>query len=329
LDQTEKTIAINKKIRALELTSAEEELKFRNEDLETRNKTLEMNTSLIKQGGAATTLEVINARSRYMEARFLLSQAERNKTKAEEMVALGELTDATDLVKAQSQYASAKLEFEQTKNNLDQFDIKSPIDGFIDYGKLVELRQGVIIRPFETLTQVSKLDPIHVVLDFPQERLDDLFMGQKAEVVLDSFPKETFSGQVVRISPQVNSQLRVLPVTVALNNPNGRIKAGITGYARLKNTKKATLIPATALIEQGDKAVVFTVEDGRAHLRDVRAGHATESGLVEIYGGLKPGEEIVVFNNFYRDAGKLTKSECYLQDNDPVDVDWRAWARRE
>ena len=68
--------------------------------------------------------------------------------------------------------------------------------------------RGAVVEVNAALTQVLKLDPVHVRMDFPQERIDEVAVGQKAEVVLDSFPRETFTGTVARILPQVNPQLR-------------------------------------------------------------------------------------------------------------------------
>jgi hypothetical protein len=51
-----------------------------------------------------------------------------------------------------------------------------------------------------------------------------------------------------------------------------------------------------------------------------------DTGLLEVRAGLAPGDEVVAFQKL---AGTLTRDNCYLQDNDPVDPNWRAWARRE
>jgi RND family efflux transporter MFP subunit len=181
----------------------------------------------------------------------------------------------------------------------------------------------------QDLTKVLRLDPIHVRLDFPQERLDEVAQGQEVEVVLDSFRKETFAGTVIRISPRVEPQFRVCPVVVEVKNPGNRIKAGVSGYARLKVNKKSLAVPATALIERERRAMVFRVEDGRARIREVVTGHRLDTGLVEVLRGLTSGDEVVVFHNFYRHAGELTRGDAYLKDDDLVDVDWRKWAGRE
>jgi len=193
----------------------------------------------------------------------------------------------------------------------------------------VSIVPGQVVTSGTQLTQVFKLDPIYLRMDFPQERLDDLYLGQEADVVLDSFPKETFHGKVLRISPQVNSALRVLPVVIELANPTNRIKTGISSYVRLKVRKKALTVPATALLQQEGKSMVFRVEEGRARIREVETARLAEMGSVEVRNGLTSGDEVVIFHAFYAYWGNLTGKNAYLQDNDRVDVDWRKWTRRQ
>jgi Cu(I)/Ag(I) efflux system membrane fusion protein len=143
-------------------------------------------------------------------------------------------------------------------------------------------------------------------------------------------PQEVFSGTVIRILPRVNTELRVAPVIVEVSNPGHRIKAGLSGFARLRVPRKALTVPGQAVLRQGGKAVVFRVEKGRARVREVRLGTAVQDGEQEVSGGLTAGDEVVVYQcNFYKHYGELTRTEAYLQDNDLVDTDWRRWARRE
>ncbi len=194
----------------------------------------------------------------------------------------------------------------------------------------MNLVPGAVITTDTPLTQVHKLDPLFVRMDYPQERIDEVYVGQQAEVVLDSLPKETFYGTVIRISPQVITALRVLPVVIKLSNPGNRIKSGITSFVRLKATRRVTVVPGTAVIQHVSKAMVFRIESGRARIREVRTGYVIQTGMLEVREGLAPGDEVVVFHNFYHTKEKdLAGGYGYLQDNDPVDVNWRKWAERE
>jgi hypothetical protein len=97
----------------------------------------------------------------------------------------------------------------------------------------------------------------------------------------------------------------------------------------MRVTSKVTTVPATALFEHGNKAMVFRIEDGRARAREVHTGPLVETGLRRVIDGLTMGDEVVIFHRFYRHAGSLTAHNSYLQDNDLVDADWKRWTRRE
>jgi hypothetical protein len=130
------------------------------------------------------------------------------------------------------------------------------------------------------------------------------------------------------MSPQVNTQLRVLPVMIELKNPEGRIKAGVSGFARIRKKKKTLKVPARAVLDHGSKTITFRVENGRARLREIRVGPQVDVGVLEVREGLAKGDQVVLFHNFYRNAGELTRNEGFLQDNDLVDTDWRRWLGR-
>ncbi|MBV9122374.1 MAG: efflux RND transporter periplasmic adaptor subunit [Planctomycetes bacterium] len=327
-EQVAKQVALNPSLRELELTSARDNVKFRSDDLENRAKELEIFSKLYK-GQVSSALEYYDSKSKYVEALYQMHEADRRLERARDALVVGPLQDQQELAKAAGDYETARVSYEVARRDLDRLQLKSPLNGVVDFPTRTEPVAGEIIPVNTPLMQVVRLDPIFVQLDYPQERLDDLFVGTKAEVVLDSFPRDTFEGTVVRISPLVNAQLRVVPVLVELANPQNRIKAGVSGFARLHVKKKARMVPAMAVVEEGGKGMAFRVEDGRARLREVKAGNLVQTGMREVLSGLNPGDEVVIFDNFYRNAGNLNAGNGYLQDGDLVDADWRKWARRE
>ncbi len=321
------TAGLNESIRAQTVTRAEEGVKFRVEDLNTRKTECEVLEKLMK-GRASSEFDYYEARSKLSHARYDLSTAELGVEIAKAAVLIGRVTDARDLAKATNDHESAIIDLEAAQHDHERCKIRSPIDGFL--GSVDMNVPGTVATVGQPLTQVLQLDPIHVRMDYPQERVDEVGIGQKAEIVLDSFPKETFTGKVIRILPQVRPDLRTLPVLIEVSNPGCRLKPGISGFVRLRTTRKARVVPALAVMERGGKSIAYRIEDGRARLCQVQTGPVVETGMLELRGGLQPGDEVVVFHaNFYRHYGSLVSGGAFLQDADLVDVDWRKWARRE
>ncbi len=327
LGRVKKSVSFAQHTRELDLASALSNLQFRKEDLDNRRQMYDA-VSKLRKDRAVSGFEYFDARSKYAMARFELSEAERGVQKARNAVAIGALQDQADLARATSGVETARTELDGARLDLRWCQLRSPIDGFIE--NKIDFAAGQVLAVTTPLARVVETDPLHIRVDFPQERMDEIAVGQEAEIVLDSFPKETFHGKVLRVSPLVNPQLRVFPVVVEMSNPGHRVKKGVSGFVRIRRKRKTTGVPTAAVIQHGSKAMVFCVEDGRAHLREVQVEHPLEHGIVEVKSGLKAGEEVVVyFSNFYRHWRELSSRECYLQDNDPVDVDWRRWARRD
>lgn len=287
----------------------------------------------VVQGSAVRTLVKVNARLgtpvkkgdilfEFDERLFRQAVREREAALAaaqESMVATEKLyrdkaASGLDLSDAKVKLETAKLDLLVAQQDLKECRIESPLDGVVAD---VQAVPGERIDTSLDITQVHRLNPILVQMDFPQERIGALSLGQDAEVVLDSFPTRTFHGKVIRISPVADIETRVLPVMVEVQNPGNEIKAGLTGFVRIKMAKQGLSLPAAAVIRKGSKAMTFKVEQDRARIREIRVGQLAKNGMVEVLSGLQPGDEVVLFGN-------LT-----LQDNDRIDTNWRKWANRE
>jgi RND family efflux transporter MFP subunit len=324
---------LNEKLRELDVATAKTEIKYRTEDLENKQNLFDIIAKLYKSsgvaGGATTVIDYYNARSALAQAKFTLAQAEHDLAKATDMVAVGLLNDQYLLAKATTELEIARLDVDTALRDASRFEIKSPIDGFVHYSTPTDIVAGAVVSTTSTFCDVLKLDPIHVKLDFPQERMEEVKIGQEAEVILDCYPKETFHGKVLRISPQVSPELRVFSVIVEVPNPDYRIKAGVSGYVRVRSMKKALTVPVAAVLPHDTKSMAFRVENGRARIKEVRTGHLLDNNILEVRGGLDKGDEVVIFySNVYTNSGGLIEYNAYLQDNDLVNTDWRKWGRR-
>ncbi len=309
----EQTAEANAQAARLELDSANQALEFRNTDLDTKVKLLAAVTQLYDRQ-AATALEFFGAQTSKADAEYQKKEAELLVQRATDEIALGKVRDALAHVQAIAERESARFGMKLAERDVARCRIECPVDGFV--GR-VEVIPGQMVDSASTLTQVVKLDPLHVVMDFPQERTDEVAEGQVAEVVLDSHPQKTLQATVVAIAPQASVDTRTLNVTLELSNPDGRIKAGISGFARLAVESRAPVLPPTAVIEQGSKAMVFHVDGSRARMTEVKTGAIVGGGLLEVKQGLKVGDEVVLFG---QDA---------LRDNDQVNTDWRSWTGRK
>lgn len=214
---------------------------------------------------------------------------------------------------AELEVDAARIDRELAAQSLERCQVTSPIDGYLD---VVHVVPGALIDASTEMTKVYNLDPIHMRVDLPQERIGDVHRGSEVEVVVDSFPQESFTGRVIRIAPQVDPETRVLAVVVEVPNPDHRIKGGVSGFARFKASETAVIVPQLAITQIERRAMVFVVEQGRARIREITTGPLADIGMKQVVQGLEPGEEVVVYG------------QQYLSDGDRVNPDWRRWTRR-
>ena len=84
-----------------------------------------------------------------------------------------------------------------------------------------------------------------------------------------------------------------MKLRVALHNSDQRLKPEMFAAIHVRvGTHKAAVIPATAIIHEGQTTTVFVESGGKPEQRNVTTGQ-TLDGRVEIVSGLQPGQQVV------------------------------------
>jgi len=152
--------------------------------------------------------------------------------------------------------------------------------------------------------------------DFPWIRF-----GQEAEFTTYAFPGETFKGKVVNIDPEFVSRTRTFKVGVLYTDPNNRLepnmlvrcviyaeptarKGAIRRVARQDKKEPPVVIPVTAPLLTGKRAIVYVEVPGKAGRyegREIDLGPRAGDYYV-VNSGLMEGERVVVNGNFKIDS---------------------------
>jgi cobalt-zinc-cadmium efflux system membrane fusion protein len=110
-----------------------------------------------------------------------------------------------------------------------------------------------------------------------------------------------FSGTVSLVGSQVDSDSRTVPVRIALTNPEGLLRPGMSATASVPLDAAASTVlavPAAALQRLQAGWVVFLPRgEGRFETRPVGRGRDL-GGEVEIVTGLQAGDVVVVEGAF-------------------------------
>ena len=86
---------------------------------------------------------------------------------------------------------------------------------------------GDLVNAGQTLFKVVGLDPLLVVVEVIERDYPKIKVGQTASLRTEAYPKELFSGRVVRVAPVLSADSRQARVELEVKNESGRLKPGM------------------------------------------------------------------------------------------------------
>jgi RND family efflux transporter MFP subunit len=105
----------------------------------------------------------------------------------------------------------------------------------------------------------------------------------------------TFPGKVTRFAHALAPGTRTLLTEIDVPNPDGALTPGmyVTVELHIPRNNPSIMVPADAVVFNGDGVQVAVVENGTAHFHKVTV--ARDFGTqVEVSDGIKPGDEVIL-----------------------------------
>jgi cobalt-zinc-cadmium efflux system membrane fusion protein len=175
----------------------------------------------------------------------------------------------------------------------DSVSLLSPAGGVV---LNVSAAPGELSRSLETadpLTTIADLTTVWIVGDVYEKDITKIERGKPVTVTCDAYPGQQWTGRVDSLFGAIDPATRTLKLRVALHNSDQRLKPEMFAAIHLRvGTHKAAVIPATAIIHEGQTTTVFVESGGKPEQRNVTTGQ-TIDGRVEIVSGLQPGQQVV------------------------------------
>ncbi len=202
--------------------------------------------------------------------------------------------DAATLKGAQAQVTAQKA-------LIAQKTIIAPFPGQLG---IRQVNLGQYLAPGAPVVTLQKLDPMEIDFTVPQNQIDLIHIGMKAELQTSAAPGKTFDATVAAIEPQVDTNTRNLTVRARVPNPKGELLPGVFATVRITQgePKDYVTLPNAAIAYNPYGATVYIVKDegkgadGKPKLsaeqRFVTPG-STRGDQVAIVDGVKPGETVV------------------------------------
>jgi cobalt-zinc-cadmium efflux system membrane fusion protein len=231
--------------------------------------------------------------------------ATRDRERAERLVAAGaapqkrleeaRTTEAQAIAAARA--AEAQLEqFNNSRtggsaNTAGSFVIRAPIGGVIVKR---EATPGMNVASGAPLFHLVDPSIIHVIGHVPEAQLSRARVASGARIEVPNATTTLPAGKLVTVGRVVNPQTRTVPITFAADNRVLGLAVGQSVFLNLlmNETKPAPVIPASALVDDAGRPIVFVQVEGESFERRPVTVGAREGELVQV-SGLKPGEHIV------------------------------------
>ena len=197
-------------------------------------------------------------------------------------------------------------QLERTGQVLRTLPIHSPITGTVIRK---EVLQGAHVEAGDELYTIADLSHIWILADVYEYELGFVKHNQKATVTLSYEPGTVLNGIVGFVYPTLDPKTRTAKVRVELDNADDKLKPDMYANVELQadlGTKLA--IPQEAVIESGQKQVVFLHHGGgRLEPRLIQTGAKT-GAWYEVIEGLKEGDHVVTSANFLIDSESRLKA---------------------
>jgi multidrug efflux system membrane fusion protein len=187
------------------------------------------------------------------------------------------------------------VQFDQVQ--VDYCHITAPIAGrvglrLVDPGNVVQ-SSGTV-----TLAVITQLEPITVIFTIPEDSLGPVAaqLQKKAKLTVDAFDRtaqtKIASGKLLTLDNQIDTTTGTVKARSVFDNKNDALFPNQFVNTRLlvNTLQGVTLIPASAIQQNGQASFVYVIQNNIAHMRSIKPG-VTDGGVTQV-DGINPGDVV-------------------------------------
>ena len=208
------------------------------------------------------------------------------------------------------------VQFNQVQ--VDYCHITAPIAGRVGL-RLVD--PGNVVQSAGTLTLavLTQLEPITVIFTIPEDSLDPVQarLRASARLSVDAYDRtaqtKIAGGQLLTLDNQIDTTTGTVKGRALFPNTNDALFPNQFVNTRLlvNTLQGVTLVPSSAIQQNGQASFVYVIQDSVAHMRSVKVG-VTNGGVTQV-DGINRGD--VVANSSF---DKLQDNIAVLVSNKPA-----------
>ena len=207
-------------------------------------------------------------------------------------VAVSRYRDAVEEIRnRQALLAQRRTELALARQQLLDTAVVAPFDG------VVEERQasvGEYLAAGAPVVKIVRVNPLRFRAEVPERDAGAVRAGQTVRVSVDGAPRD-YAGRIVRLSPTITEQNRILIVEAEVAN-DGALRPGAFARADIvtSDASMAPVVPASAVVTFAGIEKVILVKDGKAQEKPITTGRRINDEWTEVLAGVNVGDPVVV-----------------------------------
>ncbi len=195
-----------------------------------------------------------------------------------------------------AEVAAAKARVEAAQSTLNQAYLKAPFDGTVTQTQLIA---GDQVNAGDIGFRIDDLSRLLVDVQVSEVDINNVEVGQTAELTFDAILNQTYHGKVVQVGQSGETVQGVVSftVTVELSDADELVKPGMTTAVNIvvEEVQDALLIPNRAVRLVGGQRVIYILDENNQPLQiKVQLGASSDNFSILIGGDLEEGDLIIL-----------------------------------
>lgn len=233
--------------------------------------------------------------------------AEEAKQQERQVAEAGLASASANLDASRQELARIRADREGLGKQRANLRLIAPVDGLVVSRKA---DPGTTVVAGQPVVEVIDPKSLWVNVRFNQLASSGLAPGLPARIVLRSDSERSVTGQVQRVEPLADAvtEETLAKVTFdALPEPLRVIGELAEVTVALPAVPAAPVVPNASVQRVEGRLGVWRIDDGALGFAPAKVGAADLDGLVQVHGGVKAGEQVVVYSQRALDAKSRVK----------------------
>ena len=203
------------------------------------------------------------------DAKTDLLVAKNNYKVAQEMYE-SKLNSERDVIEAKSQMDKASSQLSRAETtykiyNIKQgaiYEVRSPLDGFI---LQKSINQDMLLRNDRSnnIFDIAQIDEVWAIANVNEIDINQVKLGEDAEVTTMSYPDKVFRGKVDKIFNIIDPDTKAMKVRIELKNDSFLLKPEMRANIKIKYSEHRSMVavPSSSIIFDKNKNFVMVFKD--------------------------------------------------------------------